>query len=59
MLPTVTLRNVSAACIVVGLLVAVLTLVTTSDRPFVLAGTGLRVEAAVRARVARHDDAGL
>ncbi|RKN55225.1 hypothetical protein D7193_10970 [Micromonospora costi] len=56
MLTTLTLRNVGTAAIVVGLLVAVLTLGTATDRPFILAGllvlvgTGLRLEAAVRAR---------
>ncbi|MEV4808843.1 hypothetical protein [Micromonospora avicenniae] len=56
MLTTITLRNVGTAAIVVGLLVAILTLGTTTDRPFVLAwlfvviGLGLRLEAAVRAR---------
>ncbi|MDG4788869.1 hypothetical protein O7626_23575 [Micromonospora sp. WMMD1102] len=56
MLPIITLRNVGSAAIAVGLLVAVLTLGTSTDRPFVLAvllvlvGTGLRLEAAIRAR---------
>ncbi|MEU8301690.1 hypothetical protein AB0C04_30920 [Micromonospora sp. NPDC048909] len=64
MLTTITLRNVGAAAIVVGLLVAVLTLGTTTDRPFILAGllvlvgTGLRLEAAVRARNTRHQGSG-
>lgn len=50
-----TLRQVGAAAIVVGLLIALLTLRATTDRPFVLAallvltGTGLRLEAAIRA----------
>ncbi|WP_203716582.1 hypothetical protein [Asanoa siamensis] len=52
---TITLRNVDTAAIVVGLLIAPLTLGTTTDRPFTLAwllvlvGTGLRLEAAIRA----------
>ncbi|MET7751287.1 hypothetical protein [Micromonospora sp. NPDC005367] len=56
MLITVTLRNVGTAAIAVGLLIAMLTLGTTTDRPFILAwlfvliGLGLRLEAAVRAR---------
>jgi hypothetical protein len=55
-LTTITLRNVGTAAIVVGLLIAVVTLGTTTDRPFILAallvlvGTGLRLEAAIRAR---------
>jgi hypothetical protein len=55
-LTTITLRNVGAAAIVVGLLIAVVTLGTTTDRPFILAallvlvGTGLRLEAAIRAQ---------
>ncbi|MDW5322987.1 hypothetical protein [Plantactinospora sp. KLBMP9567] len=63
MLPTITLRNAGTAAIVVGLLVAVLTLGTSTDRPFVLAlllvlvGTGLRLEAAIRARNVRPHDA--
>ncbi|MER7443771.1 hypothetical protein [Micromonospora avicenniae] len=53
---TVTLRNVGTAAIVVGLLIAMLTLGTTTDRPFILAwlfvviGLGLRLEAAIRGR---------
>ncbi|GAB3982120.1 hypothetical protein GCM10027615_64200 [Plantactinospora veratri] len=54
-LTTITLRNVGTAAIVVGLLIALFTLGTTTDRPFTLAwllvlvGTGLRLEAAIRA----------
>ncbi|MFD0782726.1 hypothetical protein ACFQZ8_02120 [Micromonospora azadirachtae] len=61
---TVTLRNVGTAAIVVGLLIAVLTLGTTTDRPFILAllfvviGLGLRLEAAVRSRNGPHRGTG-
>ncbi|MGW0431972.1 hypothetical protein ACWDV4_05430 [Micromonospora sp. NPDC003197] len=61
---TITLRDVGTAAIVVGLLIAALTLGTTTDRPFMLAlllvlvGTGLRLEAAVRARNAHGHDSG-
>ncbi|MFI0797002.1 hypothetical protein ACH4OY_30610 [Micromonospora rubida] len=64
MLVTITLRNVGTAAITVGLLVAALTLGTASNRPFILAGllvlvgTGLRLEAAVRARNTHHQDTG-
>ncbi|MFY1686948.1 hypothetical protein [Plantactinospora sp. WMMB782] len=62
MLPTITLRNVGTAAVTVGLLVAVLTLGTSTDRPFILAlllvllGTGLRLEAAIRARNTSPED---
>jgi hypothetical protein len=59
----VTLRNVGAAAIVVGLLLTLLTLAgTSSDRPFILAGLivlvgiGLRIEAALRAGVTQRAD---
>lgn len=48
---TVTLRNVGTATTMVGLLIAVITLGTITDRPFALAwllvivGIGLRLEA--------------
>lgn len=63
-LTTITLRNVGTAAITVGLLTAVLTLGTATDRPFILAGllvlvgTGLRLEAAIRARNTRHQRTG-
>jgi hypothetical protein len=62
MLMTITLRNVGAAAISVGLLVALLSLGNSSNRPSVLAcllvfvGVGLRLEAALRARNALHHE---
>lgn len=56
----VTLRNIGTAAILTGLLITLLTLASDgSDRPFVLAGlivligTGVRIEAAIRAGAAR------
>ncbi|MEJ3749075.1 hypothetical protein WEI85_38150 [Actinomycetes bacterium KLBMP 9797] len=63
MLTTLTLRNVGAAAIVVGLLIALYSMGPASDRPLVLAwllvlvGIGLRLEAAVRGRDTRLNDA--